>query len=333
MPLLQVAHVSKRYGQGRAAVRAVDGVSFEAAPGRIFGLLGPNGAGKTSTIRMIAYITTPDAGHITLGGRPVGPATQRVMGYLPEERGLYRKLRVGEQLVYLARLKGMPGAAAEAAVRRWLDRFDAAAWWGKRVEELSKGMQQKVQFIATVAHDPALVILDEPFSGLDPINADLLRAVIAELRAAGRTVLFASHRMEQVEQLCDDLCLIAEGRVVLAGALREVKRRFGHDTLTVAFDGDDGWLDALAAEGAVAVLSRTAGHVTARLAGGTPPRRVLEAALAGAREVYRFELHEPPLDEIFRVAVRKSAGREIGSSGRREAIPEGEPPSGAPIIR
>jgi ABC-2 type transport system ATP-binding protein len=303
MPLLQVEHVTKRYGEGRAAVLAVDGVSFEATPGRIFGLLGPNGAGKTSTIRMIAYITTPDAGRILFGGRPVGPGSQRVMGYLPEERGLYRKLRVGEQLVYLVRLKGLGAAEAERTARRWLDRFDAAAWWGKRVEELSKGMQQKVQFIATVAHDPDLVILDEPFSGLDPLNTDLLREVIAELRAAGRTVLFASHRMEQVEQLCDDLCLIAEGRVVLAGPLREVKRRFGRDTVTLAFDGADGWLDVLAAEGAVDVLSRTAGHVTARLRGGTPPRRVLEAALAGTREVYRFELHEPPLDEIFRIAV------------------------------
>ncbi|MDX1420994.1 MAG: ATP-binding cassette domain-containing protein [Rubricoccaceae bacterium] len=312
MPLLQVEHVTKRYGQGRSAVVAVNDVSFQAEPGRIFGLLGPNGAGKTSAIRMITYITTPDAGRITLGGRPVGPATQRVMGYLPEERGLYRKLRVGEQLVYLARLKGQGAAEAERAARRWLDRFDAHPWWGKKVEELSKGMQQKVQFIATVAHDPELVILDEPFSGLDPLNADLLREVIAELRAAGRTVLFASHRMEQVEQLCDDLCLIADGRVVLQGALRDVKRRFGRDTVTVAFDGGDAWLDDLAARGAVDVLSRTAGHVTARLRQGTPPRSVLEAALAGTREVVHFELHEPPLDEIFRLAVGQADGRPSG---------------------
>jgi ABC-2 type transport system ATP-binding protein len=318
MPLLQVEHVTKRYGEGRAAVLAVDDVSFQAEPGRIFGFLGPNGAGKTSTIRMIAYITTPDTGRILLGGRPVGPGSQRVMGYLPEERGLYRKLRVGEQLVYLARLKGLGAAEAERAARHWLQRFDAAAWWGKRVEELSKGMQQKVQFIATVAHDPTLVILDEPFSGLDPINADLLQDVIAELRAAGRTVLFASHRMEQVERLCDDLCLIAEGRVVLAGALREVKRRFGRDTVTVAFDGEGAWLDALEAEGAVDVLSRTAGHVSARLLGGTPPRRVLEAALAGTREVYHFALHEPPLDEIFRIAVGGWGDRATGRSGNLE---------------
>jgi ABC-2 type transport system ATP-binding protein len=332
MPLLQVEHVTKRFGEGRTAVLAVDDVSFRAEPGRIFGLLGPNGAGKTTTIRMIAYITTPDEGRITVGGRPVGPETQRRMGYLPEERGLYRKLRVGEQLLYLARLKGLGAAEAEAAVRRWLDRFDASAWWGKKVEELSKGMQQKVQFIATVAHGPDLLILDEPFSGLDPINADLLHEVIAELRADGRTVLFASHRMEQVEKLCDDLCLIADGRVILSGALREVKRRFGHDTVTVAFDGSDRWLDALEAAGAVDVLSRAAGHVTARLRAGTPPRRVLEAALAGTREVYRFELHEPPLDEIFRLVVG-SDHRAIGSSGDRTAALADEPRPDPPMTR
>jgi ABC-2 type transport system ATP-binding protein len=164
-------------------------------------------------------------------------------------------------------------------------------------------MQQKVQFITAVLHAPDLLILDEPFSGLDPINAELLQDVITELRADGRTILFASHRMEQVEQLCDDLCLIAQGRVVLSGTMREVKRRFGSNTVTLAFEGETGWLDTLAAEGAIAVLSRSAGHVTARLLDGIAPRRVLEAALAGTREVYRFELHEPPLDEIFRMAV------------------------------
>ena len=267
---LQVQDVTKRYGQGREAITAVDHVSFTAEPGRIFGLLGPNGAGKTSTIRMVAYITTPDTGQILLGDQVAGPETQQRMGYLPEERGLYRKLRVGEQLVYLARLKGMEKAAAEAAVRHWLGRFEASDWYNKRVEELSKGMQQKVQFIATVAHDPDLVILDEPFSGLDPLNAELLQSVVEELREAGKTVLFASHRMEQVEQLCDDLCLIAQGRVLLSGELREVKRRFGTNTVTVAFEGDSSWLDALVAEGAVRSLSRTSGHATLRLADGTP---------------------------------------------------------------
>ncbi|MAQ92822.1 MAG: ABC transporter [Rhodothermaceae bacterium] len=295
---LCLENVTKRYGQ----TVAVDGVSFTAEPGRLFGLLGPNGAGKTSTIRMVTNITTPDEGTITLGGTPVGPASQARMGYLPEERGLYRKLKVGEQLVYLARLKGMTEADATASVRRWLDRFDGLDWAGKKTEELSKGMQQKVQFISTVVHDPTLVILDEPFSGLDPINADLLVEVIGELREGGRTVLFASHRMESVEALCDDLCLMARGRVVLAGPLREVKRRFGRDTVSVAFDGDGTWLDPLVDADAVRVLSRTGGLVSVRLAGAAP-RDVLAAALAGGVEVDRFEVHEPPLVDIFRQAV------------------------------
>ena len=318
---LRLDTVTKRYGQ----TTAVDGVSFTAEPGRLFGLLGPNGAGKTSTIRMVTYITTPDAGTITLGGEPVGPATQERMGYLPEERGLYRKMGVGEQLVYLARLKGMPEPDAKAAVRRWLERFDALSWAGKKTEELSKGMQQKVQFISTVVHDPALVILDEPFSGLDPINADLLVEVIGELREAGRTVLFASHRMESVEALCDDLCLMANGRVVLQGALREVKRRFGRDTVSVAFDGDGRWLDALAEAGAVRVLSRSEGQASVRLGAGTAPRAVLEAAMAGASEVDRFEVHEPPLADIFRQAV---AGAGDGGSGGR-GLPGVEAPARA----
>ena len=313
MPLLRLDSVTKRYGE----TTAVDDVSFEAQPGRLFGLLGPNGAGKTSSIRMITNITTPDAGTITLGGEPVGPATQQRMGYLPEERGLYRKLKVGEQLVYLAQLKGMPLADARAAVRRWLDRFDALGWAGKNTEELSKGQQQKVQFIATIVHDPELVILDEPFSGLDPINADLLTQTIGDLREAGRTVLFASHRMESVEQLCDDLCLMANGRVILSGPLREVKRRFGRDTVTVAFTGDGTWVPPLEADGAVRVLTQTSGLATLRLLRDTPPRRVLEAALASSPEVDRFEVHEPPLVDIFRQAV-----------GGSEPTAAGAPPDG-----
>ena len=307
-PVLCLENVTKRYGE----TLAVDGVSFTAEPGRLVGLLGPNGAGKTSTIRMVTAITTPDAGRVTLGGETVGPASQRRMGYLPEERGLYRKLRVGEQLVYLARLKGMSSADATAAVKRWLDRFGATDWWGRKTEDLSKGMQQKVQFVATVVHEPDLVVLDEPFSGLDPINADVLEEVIKELRAAGRTVLFASHRMESVEALCDDVVLVARGRVVLAGPLRDVKRRFGRDTVSVAWAGPEAWLDALASDAGsgVRVLRRSAGQATLRMEGGAPPRRVLDAALAGADEIDRFEVHEPPLEEIFRQAVGEPVGGE-----------------------
>ena len=310
-PVLRLSHVTKRYG----ATVAVDDVSFEAQPGRLFGLLGPNGAGKTSSIRMVAYITTPDAGTITLGGEPVSPATQQRMGYLPEERGLYRKLKVGEQLVYLAQLKGMDLSPARDSVRRWLDRFGASAWSPKKTEELSKGQQQKIQFISTIVHDPELVILDEPFSGLDPINADLLTEIIGELREAGKTVLFASHRMESVEQLCDDLCLMANGRVVLSGPLREVKRQFGRDTVTVAFSGDGAWVLPLEADGSVRVLNQSAGLASLRLLNGTPPRRVLEAALASAKEIDRFEVHEPPLVDIFRQAVGSGSESHADSVG------------------
>ena len=296
---LVVSHVTKRYG----SFVAVDDVSFEVRPGRIFGVLGPNGAGKTSTIRMITYITAPDEGRVTFGGQEVGPETQRVMGYLPEERGLYRKMKVGEQLVYLGQLKGMETSAARAAARRWLERFGALDWAGKRVEELSKGMQQKVQFIATILHDPQLLIFDEPFSGLDPINAALLQDIIMELREAGRTILFASHRMEQVEQLCDDIFLIAGGREVIHGPLRDVKRSFGKNTVTVEFSGADGFLDRLEEREAIRIRSRSAGHAEFRLLGATTAREVLETALPNLDELYRFELNEPPLSEIFVMAV------------------------------
>ncbi len=309
---LVVSGVTKRYGD----FLAVDRVSFEAEPGRIFGVLGPNGAGKTSTIRMVTYITVPDEGRITFGGREVGPETQRVMGYLPEERGLYKKMRVGEQLVYLGQLKGLSTANASAAAKRWLDRLGAADWYGKKVEELSKGMQQKVQFIATVLHDPELCIFDEPFSGLDPINAALLQDIVLELREAGKTILFASHRMEQVEQLCDDLFLIARGREVLHGPLREVKRQFGKNTVNLSFTGSDAFLDALEGEGAVRILNRTSGSAEVRLLDGTPARAVAERALTTVDDLYRMELAEPPLSEIFVMAVNgqqpaEPAGHEL----------------------
>ena len=308
-PALRLENVTKRYGQ----TLAVDGVSFTAEPGRLFGLLGPNGAGKSSTIRMVTYITTPDSGRVTLGGVEAGPETQRRMGYLPEERGLYKKMKVGEQLVYLAQLKGMERAAAERSVREWLDRFGASEWYSKAVDELSKGMQQKVQFVSTVAHDPDLYIFDEPFSGLDPINADVLQQTIVELRERGKTVLFASHRMEQVERLCDDLCLVSQGRVVLRGTVSEVKARYGRDTATVEWDGDGAWLDRLVEGGAVRALSRTDGRAELRLAGASP-NDVLGAALAAGAEVSQFALHAPPLTEIFRTAVAEGAAAPEGGA-------------------
>ena len=299
MAVLSVEEVTKRYG----GVTAVDGVSFEAHEGRIFGLLGPNGAGKTSTIRMITHITVPDSGRILFRDRPVGRWSQERMGYLPEERGLYKKMRVGEQLLYLARLKGVGRAEARRALARWLDRFGAADWWHKRTQELSKGMQQKVQFIATIAHDPDLLIFDEPFSGLDPLNADLLREVILELKDEGRTILFASHRMEQVEQMCDDICLISGGRVVLGGRLREVKQSFGRDTVALAFEGDAAFLDPLAERLGLRITARSNNHAELRLPEPGLARTVLETALAHV-DVVRFELVEPSLNEIFISAVQ-----------------------------
>jgi ABC-2 type transport system ATP-binding protein len=307
MAHLSVENVTKRYGD----TVAVDDVSFEARPGRILGLLGPNGAGKTSTIRMITYIMVPDAGTIRFDGQSVGPWSQQRMGYLPEERGLYKRLRVKEQLVYLGTLKGLSRAEAADRADHWLGRFDATEWADLETKELSKGMQQKVQFIATLLHDPSLLIFDEPFSGLDPINADLLRDIILELRRDDRTILFASHRMEQVEQLCDDICLMAQGDVVLQGPLREVKEQFGQNTLVLEFDGDDAFIDELEAEGRVRVHSRSAHRAELHLTDGTEPRPVLDRALDRTDELYRYERVAPPLNEIFVEVVGEAEAERL----------------------
>ena len=292
---LTVQNVTKRYG----SLVAVDTATFEARPGRILGLLGPNGAGKTSTIRMITDILRPDEGQILLDGRAVGAWSRERMGYLPEERGLYKKLRVGEQLRYLAALKGMDRGEATRSIRYWLERLGLSAWEGRKANELSKGMQQKVQFIATILPKPRLVILDEPFSGLDPINSELLREIIAEIRTAGSIVLFASHRMEQVEQICDDICLIAKGRIVLHGALRDIKRSFGRDMLNLEFEGDATFLEAMEKRGRIRITDRGPNRFSVRLMEGARPREILTLMLRHARDVYRYELVEPSLNEIF----------------------------------
>ncbi|NNE47069.1 MAG: ATP-binding cassette domain-containing protein [Rhodothermales bacterium] len=297
--MLTVSAVTKKY----ATKLAVDRVSFSVDKGRIFGLLGPNGAGKTSTIRMIAFITMPDEGEIRFQDRTVGAWSQRVMGYLPEERGLYKKMRVRDQLEYLAALKGMSSSDASDAITYWLDRFEASSWGSKKIEELSKGMQQKVQFIATVAHKPQLLIFDEPFSGLDPLNAELLQEVIFELKEDGRTILFASHRMEQVEQLCDDICLVSDGRVVLDGALRDVKNSFGRDVINLEFSGSTDFLTQLETVGNIRVINKTQNRAEVRLLDGTEPRVVLEASIANLDEIHKFELVEPSLNEIFIAVV------------------------------
>lgn len=219
MSILSIKEVSKFYGD----YQALNSVSMEIAKGSIFGLLGPNGAGKTSLIRIINQITGPDKGQILFNGQALAPEHISRIGYLPEERGLYPKMKVGEQLMYLARLKNLDKADAKKTIREWFQRFEIESWWNKNVEELSKGMQQKVQFIATVIHKPDLLIFDEPFTGFDPINTNLIKSEIRRLRDEGATVIFSTHRMESVEEICDDIALINKSHKILDGPIREVK--------------------------------------------------------------------------------------------------------------
>ncbi len=217
--MLTIDNISKSFG----TYRALDGVSLHVRRGSVFGLLGPNGAGKTTLIRIINHIIRPDGGTLLFDGHPMTDADVMQIGYLPEERGLYKKMCVGEQAIYLARLKGLDKATAEQRLRQWFDRLEITDWWNRRVEELSKGMQQKVQFVVTVLHNPQLLIFDEPFSGFDPVNADLLKREILRLKEQGATVIFSTHNMPSAEELCDDIALIDHAQVVLSGSLADIK--------------------------------------------------------------------------------------------------------------
>lgn len=291
MAMIKVQQVSKSFGQ----TKAVEKVSFEVEKGRIFGLLGPNGAGKTTTIRMINYIMPQDEGEIIIGGKKVSPATQKMIGYMPEERGLYKKMKVGEQLLYLAQLKGLSSSEAKKKINYWLERFGAADWHSKVVGELSKGMSQKIQFISTIVHDPEIYIFDEPFSGLDPINSELLKEIIIELRSQGKTILFSTHRMEQVEQMCDDICLFNNGKVVLTGNLRDIKKQFGKNTVLLEFQGDSSFLDNL---GDVRINNRSTNYAEIRILNGQDHQAILKKAMEKS-EIHKFHLVEPSLNEIF----------------------------------
>lgn len=229
MYFLETKNVVKQY----AGHRALDGVSIQVPEGQIFGLLGPNGAGKTTLIRIINRITAPDSGQVWFNGRLSRPEDVARIGYLPEERGLYKKMKVGEQAIYLSQLKGLSYAEARRRITRWFEKFDIMPWWNRKVEELSKGMQQKVQFIITVVHEPVLLIFDEPFSGFDPVNAERLKQEILELKAAGHTIIFSTHQMASVEEICDDIALIDRARVVLSGHVAEVRNRFKSDTFII----------------------------------------------------------------------------------------------------
>jgi ABC-2 type transport system ATP-binding protein len=289
--VIDVQNVSKHFGKATA----VNQVSFGVEKGQIFGLLGPNGAGKTTTIRMINHILNPDTGHISILGEAVSPKSQERIGYLPEERGLYKKMKVFDQLMYLAQLKGLSQTAAKTAIEFWLDRFEASSWKKKEVSELSKGMSQKIQFIATVAHDPEIYIFDEPFSGLDPINSEMLKEVILEEKKRGKTILFSTHRMEQVEQMCDDICLFNQGKAVLQGNLQSIKQSFGNNTVLLDFIGDSEFLNQL--EG-VRINNRSTNFAEIRLLEGASPQHILEIAMKHA-EIQRFEIVQPSLQDIF----------------------------------
>ncbi len=245
MSLLQIADVRKSFG----TFQALKGVSFDVKEGAIYGLLGPNGAGKTTLIRCINQITHPDSGQILLSGAPLKREDVRRIGYLPEERGLYKKMKVGDQALYLAQLKGMSKRDAMRALKYWFDKFEIADWWPKKVEELSKGMAQKVQFIVTVLHEPKLLIFDEPFSGFDPINAELLKNEILGLRDKGATVLFSTHNMDSVERICDSITLFNKGHNVLTGDVASIRERFSASRFKLGYQGDAAALQqALGAE-------------------------------------------------------------------------------------
>ncbi len=233
MNILSLRNVVKRYEKHTA----VDDVTFDIPKGKIFGMLGPNGAGKTSLIRMITSITKADKGEILIDGEPLNALHPMQIGYLPEERGLYKKMKVGEQLLYLARLKGLTQKDARGRLNAWLEKFAITDWWDKKVGELSKGMQQKVQFIACVVHDPKLMILDEPFSGLDPINTNLIKDEIYEMNKNGTSIIFSTHRMEQVEQICEEIALMNQGKVILEGNVRNIKNEYRDDKFELEFDG------------------------------------------------------------------------------------------------
>lgn len=295
---LKVENVSKHYGE----FTAVRNLSFEVKAGRVFGFLGPNGAGKTTTIRMIVGITAPDEGSIELFGEKVSPAAQNRIGYLPEERGLYKKMKIVDQLRYFAALKNVPQKEADRRIDFWLTRMRLGEWKTKKTTDLSKGMSQKIQFIATVLHDPDLLILDEPFSGLDPVNVEFLIEVVAELKAQHKTIIFSTHLMETAERLCDDIILINKSQRVIGGTLREVKESFGKNLIALrATDGET----VLQDESLVAKITRHADEMELELTEKADAQSLLKKLIEAGAKVSKFEEIEPSLNDIFIEKVGK----------------------------
>ena len=295
---VQMEHVTKKFG----TFIAVKDLSLTIPEGAVYGLLGPNGAGKTTSIRMMLNIIIPDEGRIEILGRKLDESMKAKIGYLPEDRGLYPKMKVGEVLEFLAEIKGVSRTAAPAALNKWLAKFELTDWKDKKVEQLSKGMQQKIQFIATVVHDPDLIILDEPFGGLDPVNTKLVKDIMLELRAEGKTIVFSTHRMEQVEMICDDICLINKGEAVLQGRLADIKKENGKNTIHIEYDGSIAFLQGSPDIEKIDDYGRAA---EIRLKDKADAQDVLKS-LAGRVRIDKFEIQEPSLNTIFIEKVGRS---------------------------
>ena len=292
MDAIVLEGVSKHFN----SVTAVSDLNLRVSEGALFGLLGPNGAGKTTTLRMILRVLIPDQGAVRIFGEPLSDRAQDLMGYLPEDRGLYPRMKVREILRFLAALKGVTEREADRRARQWLERLELADWAEKKIIDLSKGMQQKVQFIAAVLHRPRLLILDEPFTGLDPLNAQVIKDIMLEMRQQGTTLILSTHRMEQVEMMCDSICLIHQGRKVLDGELAAIKRSYGKNTLRIQYAGNGDFLD-------LPELIESTNHygavVEVKLRPGADPQEILKLAVQRGVRISRFELIEPPLNDIF----------------------------------
>ena len=299
MNVLSLQNVVKTY----ANHRAVNEVSFDVKKGTIFGLLGPNGAGKTSLIRIITTITAADSGQVYLNGQPLNRLHPNDIGYMPEERGLYKKMKVGEQLLYLAQLKGLSSKDAKVKLRHWLEKFEILNWWDKKISDLSKGMSQKVQFIATVVHDPSLIILDEPFSGLDPINANLIKDEIFQLKEKGASILFSTHRMEQVEEICEDIVLINHGKILLYGGVANIKNEFKEHKFSVKYEGS---LPESLNFGGYEIVSNQANELIFKGQSGQTSIQLLKNLLDSNVNIMSFNEILPSLNEIFIKKVETS---------------------------
>jgi len=291
MSILSLNHITKTYEH----YKALEDITFSVPAQSIFGMLGPNGAGKTTTIRIITNILAADSGEVIFDNKALSRDHIISMGYMPEERGMYKKMKVYEQLVYLAKLKGLSGADARKRVSYWLEKLDIKTWWNKRIDELSKGMQQKIQFIATVVHEPKLIILDEPFSGLDPVNSELIKNEIEELRKNGATIIFSTHRMEQVEEICEEIVLVNKGRIVLNGKVKDVKNRFKKNVFSIRYTGAAPSLN----EADFSPEHKNGEETFIKLNNGKTPNDLLRTLLEQNVTIKGFNEVLPSLNEIF----------------------------------